>query len=81
VLRGLLFTGGDARYLRHNVAGGGGEGEAAEYTLWWPPTKIAGRYLSGYLFDTDETKPLRARSREHLEVELPLEPAAAARHP
>jgi len=81
VLRGLLFTGGDARYLRHNVAGGGGEGEAADYTLWWPPTKIAGRYLSGYLFDTDETKALRARSPEHLEVELPLEPHAAARHP
>ena len=52
VLRGLLLTGGDDRYFRHAVAGGGGEGEVAGHTLWWPPTKIAGRYLSAYLFES-----------------------------
>jgi len=78
VLRGLLLTGGDDRYLRHTVAGGGGEGEAAGYTLWWPPTKIAGRYLSAYLFGQDEAEALREARTEHLEVELPLEPHPAA---
>ncbi|MGZ8481915.1 MAG: NAD(P)/FAD-dependent oxidoreductase, partial [Candidatus Limnocylindria bacterium] len=43
VLRGLLLTGGDKRYLRHRVAGGGGEPAVATEALWWPPSKIAGR--------------------------------------
>jgi sulfide:quinone oxidoreductase len=55
VLRGLLLTGGDDRYLRNTIAGGGGEGEVAAHTLWWPPTKIAGRYISSYLFGADES--------------------------
>jgi sulfide:quinone oxidoreductase len=54
VLRGLLLTGGDDRFLRHAVAGGGGEGEVTTHTLWWPPTKIAGRYISDYLLGRDE---------------------------
>jgi sulfide:quinone oxidoreductase len=41
VLRGLLFTGGDPRFLR--------EGSASVHPLWLPPTKIAGRYLGPYL--------------------------------
>src|SRR3954454_16584331 len=60
VLRGLLLTGGDDRYLRHTIAGGDGEGELAAHTLWWPPTKIAGRYLSGYLFDVDDDRTVEA---------------------
>lgn len=50
ILRGLLLTGGPARYLRTNISGGAGDdstisGEA----LWWPPDKICGRYLAPYL--------------------------------
>jgi sulfide:quinone oxidoreductase len=50
VLRGVLLTGGPARYLRADISGGAGDdstisGEA----LWWPPDKIAGRYLAPYL--------------------------------
>ena len=63
VLRGMLLTGGDDRFFRHTVAGGGGEGEAAGHTLWWPPTKIAGRYLSGYLFERDEDRDRRGDPR------------------
>ena len=40
IIRGLLMTGGDDRYLRAAITGGG-EGEIATHTLWWPPTKIA----------------------------------------
>ena len=80
VLRGLLLTGGDDRYMRHSVAGGGGEGEVSGRTLWWPPTKIAGRYLSGYLFDRDDAQTVEEIRRGHLEVEIPLDAHAAAGH-
>jgi sulfide:quinone oxidoreductase len=50
ILRGVLLTGGPAHYLRADISGGAGDdstisGEA----LWWPPDKIAGRYLAPYL--------------------------------
>ena len=77
VLRGRLLTGGDDRYLRHAVAGGGGDGDVSGRPLWWPPTKIAGRYLSGYLFARDELGAGHVGS-EHLEIAVPLEPHAHA---
>ena len=46
VLRGLLPAGGRTHYLRHEP---GGDSEVSRELLWWPPTKIAGRYLSPYL--------------------------------
>jgi sulfide:quinone oxidoreductase len=46
VLRGMLLTERWARYLR-------GE-EVASRALWWPPTKIAGRELAGYLAGLDD---------------------------
>jgi sulfide:quinone oxidoreductase len=50
VLRGLLLTGGEPSYLRAEIAGGSGETSAADsQPLWWPPGKIAGRYLGPYL--------------------------------
>jgi len=78
VLRGLLLTGGDDRYLRHAIAGGDGEGEAAGHTLWWPPTKIAGRYLSSYLFGRDEAQTLEDIRTGHMEIEIPLDARAVA---
>lgn len=50
VLQGVLYTGRDAAYLRAPL----GEPAAASaeprpYSLWWPPSKIAGRHLSPYL--------------------------------
>ena len=50
VLRGLLLTGGVPRYLRAEVAGGRGEDwQVSEEALWWPPSKVAGKYLAPYL--------------------------------
>ncbi len=65
VLRGLLLTGGAPLYLRAEpqrlprsasvaieVKQARGHGEASSASgqaLWWPPAKIAGRYLSPYL--------------------------------
>jgi sulfide:quinone oxidoreductase len=49
VLRGVLLTGRAREWLRHDIGGGSGEARAAHRALWWPPTKVAGRYLSPYL--------------------------------
>lgn len=50
VLRGLLLTGSAPRYMRAEVSGGRGEDwSVSEQPLWWPPSKIAGRWLAPYL--------------------------------
>ena len=51
VLRAMLLTGGDTRYLQNTVAGGDGDGDMATHELRWPPAKLAGRYLSPYLLE------------------------------
>jgi sulfide:quinone oxidoreductase len=76
VLRGMLLTGGDDRWLRNPVAGGDGEGQVSGQSLWWPPTKIAGRYIAAYLFGRDEAEAVARQG--HLEVEIPLEARAPA---
>ncbi|MDA0181886.1 FAD-dependent oxidoreductase [Solirubrobacter phytolaccae] len=45
VLRGMLLTERWARYMR--------SGEVAGRALWWPPAKIAGRELAGYVEGLD----------------------------
>lgn len=47
VLRGALLTEWGPRYLRARSQGL--TGAASKSTLWWPPAKIAGRYLAPYL--------------------------------
>jgi sulfide:quinone oxidoreductase len=54
VLRGMLLTERWARFLRRDVAGHGDVADVAGRALWWPPTKIAGRELAGYLQGLDE---------------------------
>ncbi len=49
VLRGMMLTGRGKEWMRHEPVGGTGEGAAVRRALWWPPTKVAGRYLSPYL--------------------------------
>jgi sulfide:quinone oxidoreductase len=49
-LRGMLLTGIAPAYLRAQIAGTVGDSlEVASNALWWPPSKIAGRYLAPYL--------------------------------
>jgi len=54
VLRGMLLTGGEPRFMRSDVPGADPDIPVAWYPLWWPPTKIAGRYLAPYLFGRSE---------------------------
>jgi sulfide:quinone oxidoreductase len=78
ILRGVLLTGGSARYVRADISGGAGDdstisGEA----LWWPPDKIAGRYLAPYLSrqvgDAADVMPIHEHA---IPVETPLDPLA-----
>ncbi len=47
-LRGTLLTGLAPLYLRTQLASAGSAEEVAAKPLWWPPEKIAGRYLAPY---------------------------------
>jgi sulfide:quinone oxidoreductase len=50
VLRGVLLTGGPARYLRADISGSAGDNSIiAGDALWSPPNKLSGRYLAPYL--------------------------------
>jgi sulfide:quinone oxidoreductase len=50
VLRGVLLTGGSPRYLRADISGtAGDDSTVSAQALWWPPNKIAARYLAPYL--------------------------------
>ena len=44
---------GDRLGGRIGLLGGGG-GSVADHTLWWPPSKVAGRRLAPYLAARDE---------------------------
>ena len=74
VLRGLLLTGGVPRYLRsESQAPGTPESEVAEHALWWPPSKIAGRYLSPYLALRGEELERGTAGPKALPMEVELE--------
>ena len=53
-LRGMLLTGIAPTYLRATIADGGEQAfETSATPLWWPPSKIAARYLAPYLAHHD----------------------------
>lgn len=74
VLRGILLTGRGPEWLRYDAGGGGGEATSGHRALWWPPSKLAGRYLSPYLHAIDEAEASGAAERPAgAPVELDLE--------
>ena len=80
VLRGLLLTGSEPRYL-HTELGGGGTSWASPEPLWWPPSKIVGRYLSPFLAAITQTPvPTElSSSPTGIAVEAALEASTASR--
>jgi hypothetical protein len=48
------------RYFTNPIADGHGTGATASEPLWWPPTKIAGRYLGPWL--TTHARPASFRA-------------------
>jgi sulfide:quinone oxidoreductase len=53
VIHGVLMTERASRFMRGEP---GHESRIAGHPLWWPPTKIAGRELAGYLEGIDEER-------------------------
>lgn len=65
VLRGQLITGRESRFMRTDLSGRAGDAaQTSPETLWWPPSKVAGRYLAPYLHET-EAAAQRERARQH----------------
>jgi sulfide:quinone oxidoreductase len=72
VLRGMLFTGGEPRFMRSDVPGVDPDIPAAWYPLWWPPTKISGRYLAPYLSRRSDVEGFSPPSEGFIDVDIPL---------
>jgi sulfide:quinone oxidoreductase len=56
VLRGRLITGAGDRWLRRGPPPAAA-GRIARHTLWWPPDKLAARYLAPALAEYDGVSP------------------------
>ncbi len=80
VLRGLLLTGAEPRYLRGDLAAE--TSHASPEPLWWPPAKIVGRYLAPFLagLTGDEGQPApTSDSGVAVEVELDVDTLGSRR--
>jgi len=56
VLRGLVWSGQGEHFLRRDLAGGRDESHGTVSTsaaLWWPPGKVAGRFLAPFLHEVE----------------------------
>jgi sulfide:quinone oxidoreductase len=74
VLRGLLLTGMEPRFLRGEPDGSTVDTEP----LWWPPAKIVGRYLAPFLAEhLGLSASLAEKNRRGIPVELELNPRSA----
>jgi sulfide:quinone oxidoreductase len=77
VLRGMLLTGEGRSFLRRPEDTEDAEGLISGQALWWPPSKIAGRYLAPYLGSADERAQLEiSAAGDGVEIEIPVSPAA-----
>jgi sulfide:quinone oxidoreductase len=72
VLRGMLFTGDEPRFMRSGVPGADPDISDAWYPLWWPPTKIAGRYLAPYLSKRSGAEEFGPPDEGFIDIDLPL---------
>jgi sulfide:quinone oxidoreductase len=72
ILRGKLLTGDESLHMRHDVAGGAGEGSATADYLWWPPHKIGGRYLAPFLAHDVPSHELEPPPRHPIDVEVSM---------
>ena len=67
VLRGRLITGGESRFMRTDLSGREGDNaQTSPETLWWPPSKVSGRYLTPYLQETEEASERERLRRQDL---------------
>jgi sulfide:quinone oxidoreductase len=79
VLRGLLLTGEAPEFLRAELTGGHGDAfSASTRPLWWPPGKVAGKYLAPYLATiTEAAMPnFEVELDNSLRIDIQLSPEA-----
>jgi sulfide:quinone oxidoreductase len=81
ILRGVLLTGGPARYLRADISGGAGDDSTiSREALWWPPDKISGRYLAPYLSSqVGDAHDVMPQGEHAIPIETVLHPMAPNR--
>ena len=73
-----MLTGRGRAWMRRDLAGHDDAGDVARHALFWPPTKIAGRYLAPYLSALDNAERSDAAAQPSGEpVELDLEQVPA----
>lgn len=71
ILRGLLLTGGIPQFLRTDLVGWGQRAFALDTDpLWWPPAKIAGRYLAPFLAERGAYTVLTGPPPDGISVEV-----------
>jgi CBS domain-containing protein len=82
----MLLTGARPRYLRRDLTAEDGASWVSEAPIWWPPTKVVGRYLVPFLADLarDEAEgenmspALSAEGGDQLAVDVELEASHVA---
>jgi sulfide:quinone oxidoreductase len=81
VLRGMLLTGREPSWMRSGMHNGAVKAPAVSHTaLWWPPSKVAGRYLAPALGTVDEAAALvDPELGVPVEVRLEVKPGDHAR--
>jgi len=80
ILRGVLLTGGPERYLRADISGGAGDDSTiSSEALWWPPNKLAGRYLAPYLsHQTGDAADIMPQGEHAIPIETTLDTAESS---
>jgi sulfide:quinone oxidoreductase len=81
ILRGILLTGGPARYLRADISGGAGDDSTISGdALWWPPDKVSGRYLAPYLSSqVGDAADVMPQDEHAIPIETVLDPMTLER--
>src|SRR5437763_10222039 len=80
VLRGQLLTGDKPHFMRRDLRAQGAENDAStEHMLWWPPTKVAGKYLAAYIAVEEEREHAAVAGRGAKRRAV-IAPSVAAEH-
>jgi sulfide:quinone oxidoreductase len=73
ILRGLLLTGAVPHFMRADLAQWGDHAfQLGTDPLWWPPSKIAARYLGPFLAEHASFAALSGPPPEGIPVEIDL---------
>ena len=76
VLRGMLLTGAEPQFMRHDLAHPESTPVVSLDELWWPPAKIAGHYLGPLILSLDDAgQPVAAAELPGVPIQVELAPA------